>query len=109
MFNNYSYFPFQGMQPSMSLFSRLRGLNIGEILNGAQRTLNVVNQAIPIFYQIRPLWNNTKTIFKIANAINENDNKNSKKTNDESQKIDINKKVETNKSNIKYNEPVFFI
>ena len=107
MFNNYPYVPF-GMQPSMSLFSRLRGLNFAEILNGTQRTLNVVNQAIPIFYQIRPLWNNTKTIFKIANAINEDDSKKEMiKTNDIKQNIDIKEKETTKKTN--YNEPVFFL
>ncbi len=105
MFNNYNYFPFQGMQPRLSLFSGLRNLNFGEILNGAQKTLNVVNQAIPIFYQIRPLWNNTKTIFKIANAINDDDKKvvnNTAPKNEE-------KIQETKKSDVKYNEPVFFL
>ena len=106
MFNNYSYFPFPGVQPRLSLFGGLRNLNISSILNGTQRTLNVINQAIPIFYQIRPLWNNTKTIFKIANAVNEDDNKNNK-TNDFKQN-DV-KKQETIKTDNKYNEPVFFI
>ena len=106
MFNNYNYFPFQGIQPRLSLFSGLRNLNFGEILNSTQKTLNVVNQAIPIFYQIRPLWNNTKNIFKIANAINEDDNKNNEKTNDIPKKDDG--KTET-KRQINYNEPVFFL
>ncbi len=102
MFNSYPYFPFSNMAPRFSLFGGLRGLNLGDILNGAQRTLNVVNQAIPIFYQIKPLWNNTKTIFKIANAINEDDGQ---KETPKQQNVE----QTTSKPEIKYNEPVFFI
>lgn len=53
-----------------------QGLNIiknikwGAILDGTQKTLGVVNQAIPVFYQIKPLVENTKTMFRVANAIN---------------------------------------
>ena len=42
-------------------------------LNGASKTLNVVNQAIPIFYQVRPMINNAKTMFKIIGAVQDND------------------------------------
>ncbi len=38
-------------------------------LNGASKTLNVVNQAIPIFYQVRPMFHNAKTMFKILGAV----------------------------------------
>lgn len=38
-------------------------------LNGASKTLNVVNQAIPIFYQVKPMFNNAKTMFKIMGAV----------------------------------------
>lgn len=105
MFNNYNYFPF-GMQPRFSLFRGLRGLSLGDILAGTQRTLNVVNQAIPIFYQIRPLWNNTKTIFKIANAINEDNTTKTQKTNNVITKEVTKEEV---KPNVKYNQPVFFL
>lgn len=107
MFNNYNYFPFQGFQPRLSLFSRLRGLNFGEILNSTQKTLNVVNQAIPIFYQIKPLWNNTKTIFRIANAINNDDKKTPINTNTNSIDTTKKEKIDTDVNNS--NQPVFFI
>ena len=42
-------------------------------LNGASKTLNVVNQAIPIFYQVRPIINNAKTMFKIMGAVKDDD------------------------------------
>ena len=50
-----------------------RGINWNNLLNNTQRTLGIINQAIPIVYQVRPLLNNARTLFKIAGAINEND------------------------------------
>ena len=53
-----------------------KGLNIfknikwGTILDGTQKTLGVINQAIPIVYQVKPIVNNAKTLFKVANIIN---------------------------------------
>ena len=58
-----------------SLLSRsisiLKSIKWGAILDGTQKTLGVVNQAIPIVYQVKPMLNNAKTLFKIANAITE--------------------------------------
>ncbi len=50
-----------------------RGINWNNILNNTQRTLGIINQAIPIVYQVKPLLNNARTLFKIAGAINEKD------------------------------------
>ncbi len=104
MYNNPYFNPYVNFQVKPSLFSKLKSLSFTEILNGTQKTLNIINQAIPIVYQVKPLINNTKTILKIATAIN-NDNK--QKTNIE-KKEEIKKETTTNK-NIKYNEPTFFI
>lgn len=57
-------------------FSILKNVKWGAILDGTQKTLNVINQAIPIVYQIKPLANNAKTLFKIANIINTPSNEN---------------------------------
>lgn len=74
------YMPYFNMYPSMSipgaassasrgLFARLfgRGLNWGNILNTAQKTLGLVNQAIPVIKQVTPVMKNAKTIFKVMN------------------------------------------
>lgn len=45
------------------------------ILNGASKTLGVINQAIPVVYQIKPIWTNAKTMFRMAKAINSTDKK----------------------------------
>ena len=48
----------------------LKGIKWGTLLDGTSKTLGVINQAIPIVYQVKPFVNNAKTIFKIANEIN---------------------------------------
>lgn len=47
----------------------LSKFSFSSFLNGASKTLNVVNQAIPIFYQVKPMFNNAKTMFKIMGAV----------------------------------------
>lgn len=103
MYNNPNFFSYQSYHPRNSLFSNFKRLNFSEILNGTQKTLNVINQAIPIFYQIRPLWNNAKTMLKIASAINVNEKQ------DKIVKNNPQKEIIKKENNIKYNEPVFFI
>lgn len=50
-----------------------RGINWNSILNNTQRTLGIINQAIPIIYQVKPLLNNARTLFRVATALNSND------------------------------------
>ena len=71
------------------------------ILNGASKTLGVINQAIPVFYQVKPIWNNARTMFKVVKGLNSSDNStsNTKKENIQT------KQKELNKSS---NAPVFF-
>ena len=54
-----------------SIGNNIKKINWGNILNNTQKTLNVINQAIPIIYQVRPLFTNAKTIFRIADAVKE--------------------------------------
>ena len=55
-----------------SLFTVLKNIGWSNILDGTQKTLGVINQAIPIVYQVKPVVSNMRSIFKIANAINSN-------------------------------------
>ena len=52
----------------------LRKINWLNILTNTQKTLNVINQAIPIYYQIKPIWGNAKTMFRMVNALKEDGN-----------------------------------
>lgn len=54
--------------PRMGLFRRMFGnINFASILNGTQRTLNIVNQTIPLVKQAKPIFKNAKTMFKVMN------------------------------------------
>lgn len=44
-----------------------RGFSFSRLLNGAQKTLNFVNQAIPVVKQVSPMMKNAKTMFKVMN------------------------------------------
>lgn len=46
-------------------------MNWGGLLSNAQKTLGVINQTIPIVYQVKPMINNARTMFKIANTLKE--------------------------------------
>lgn len=85
-------YPNPYMRPS--LFSMLKNIGWSNLLDGTQKTLGVINQAIPIVYQVKPVVSNMRSIFKIANAIKSPDNNQS-----------------TNKStnNINTNKPIFYI
>ena len=91
--------------------SLLGGIKWSSILNGTQKTLGIVNQAIPIIKQAGPVINNAKTMFRVmsefkkidslpqTNIVNEN-----KQT--EQSANDINKSSE--KANYNQNGPIFF-
>ena len=69
-------FPNQFVRPS--LFSKglsaAKGINWGGLLDGTQKTLGIINQAIPIVYQVKPILTNAKTMFKIADVMKQTDN-----------------------------------
>jgi len=52
-----------------------RGLNLTKsinwsgLLDGTQKTLGVINQAIPIVYQVKPIISNARTMFRIADQL----------------------------------------
>lgn len=60
-----------------SIFSKI---NWSSLLSNAQKTLGVVNQAIPLYYQVKPVFKNLKALGKIGKEftkISENNNQNS--------------------------------
>lgn len=57
-------------QPGLfrSLFRRgTTNFSFSNLLNGAQKTLNVANQGINLVRQVHPIINNAKTMFKVMN------------------------------------------
>ena len=80
-------------------------VTFSSLLNGASKTLGVINQAIPVFYQVKPIWNNAKTMFRVIKEINTNDTSSNNKENTTNTTNTIN--VNKNKENS--NSPTFFV
>ena len=104
--NYYPYFngfPYMSMaQPAKAgIFKSLfGGIKWSSILNGTQKTLGIVNQALPLIQQAKPVFNNAKTMFKVMNEF--------KKVDTPIQNYDYST-VNTKKSEtISNNNPTFF-
>lgn len=52
-----------------NLLTRGIKINWSNLLEGTQKTLGVINQAIPIFYQMKPIFNSAKTMIRIADGL----------------------------------------
>ncbi len=77
-------------------------------LSGASKTLNVVNQAIPIYYQVKPMISNAKTMFKVMKAVKTPDYQQSQhKTN--AYNIKSEKNTSTNSNYSSNGNPTFFL
>lgn len=97
-----------------SLFSRLfrgaagsgaiakgAGINWGTLLTNTQKSLGIINQAIPLVYQVKPIFSNAKTMFKIADAL---------KSDKKSTSSNSNHVTNNNSNNIDDNNlPIFYI
>ncbi len=77
-------------------FSSIHNINWENFLNNAQKTLGIINQAIPIAYQIKPIMNNAKTMFRVMGAMREDP-------------IPTENKVEEQQPVTHSNQPMFFI
>src|SRR5574344_2171483 len=68
-YNPYYFTPYAIPQVSRGLFIGLlgKGISFSSILSGTQKTLNIVNQAIPMVKQVTPMFKNAKTMFKVMN------------------------------------------
>lgn len=101
-------YPNQFTNPS--LISKLLNLKDtikwSELLEGTKKTLDVVNQAIPIYYQVKPIISNAKTLFKVANVINNNTTEVIAE-NEEQDQSEIKEEVSTTSS--KNNSPIFYL
>ncbi len=109
MFNSgyNNFYPYQNYGIKRGFFSNLKGrVNWSNILNNTQKTLNIINQAIPVMYQIKPIWNNTKTIFKIMGAIKDDDKPNKENIN-KSNPTTTN--INSTNSVVNDNSPNFFL
>ena len=94
-------FPTAYVRPSLlsRSLSAAKAINWSNLLDGTQKTLGVINQAIPLVYQVKPLLSNVKTMFKIVDAVKDDDSLSTS---------DVNKTEEVIISN-NFNKPIFYI
>lgn len=83
-----------------------KAINWSSLLDGTQKTLGVINQAIPIVYQVKPLIGNAKAMFKIADALNNSNDTKTESINN-SQPISDENVVSKDRQNT--NRPIFYV
>lgn len=72
MYNQYFY-PYD-YRVKGNFFKSFRHINWSSFLDKTGKTLNIINQAIPVIYQVKPLFQNAKTAFKIVSALKNESN-----------------------------------
>ena len=111
MYNNPYYNPYMNNinfmntnmpKPRMGLFKGMSNIKWGTILNNTQKTLNVINQAIPVYYQVKPILTNIKSFGRLMTAFNEEESNNQINNTKTNENI-----TETKKEN--RTSPTFFI
>ena len=116
MANPYPYVGASNMLGAKTGITGLLGkLNFSNILSGASKALNVANQAIPLYRQVKPVINNIKMVGKIGREFtkmgNSNSNISSNDTNLDNENS-INNEISNDISNNINNNvpnPTFFI
>lgn len=79
------------------------GINWSNILTNTQKSLGIINQAIPLVYQVKPMINNAKTMFKIAGVMKGDSRSSNRSTRPNIENSSNNKSVEND------NKPIFYI
>lgn len=90
MFNQGNYFfpgngmPYGYMRPrGLGLFRNMKpfkNINWGNLFNNTSKALGVVNQALPIVKQAGPMFNNMKSMLRVASAFKDVTDSDIKKT-----------------------------
>lgn len=104
-----------------NIFSGLRRINWGGLINNTSRTLGIINQTIPLVRQVGPMVNNMRSMLKVASIFKDETDKPSTTKSTNTYTTSTNNKISTpnNNSNYKdvssikttpaYNNPTFFI
>lgn len=80
-------------------------LSLSKILSGISKGLGIVNQAIPIYKEIKPMMSNAKKVLEIAKEFNKSSNN---KTIDVVPKKEVTKSVTSEFLTNSSPNPVFF-
>ena len=99
-YNGFNPYTLPNQTATKGLLGGISKINWGNLLNNTQKTLNVINQAIPVYYQMKPIYNNAKTMFRLIGSFNDKSNNTPSQTNTTNSSVD-------NEKNIS-NKPIFF-
>ena len=98
-----------GIPKSGGLFAKfavLKSINWGGLLNNASKTLGVINQAVPLVKQVGPMYNNMRSMLKVASLFKDETSP-SVKTNNVSNKNNTNNRNNvSNKNNTRNNNVI---
>ena len=61
------FFPNPALYSSGGLSNLFGRISLSSILNGTQKTLNLINQALPLIKEAAPMMKNAKTMFRVMN------------------------------------------
>lgn len=86
-----------------------RGFNLSSIINGTQRTLSLVNQAIPVIKQVTPVMRNAKTMFRVMNEFKKVDSPTETKTSSQPTTNLVTENTQPETANISTGGPTFFV
>ena len=95
MYNQY-YYPYNYHNKN-GFLSNFKKMNWSNFLDKTHKTLGVINQAIPIIYQLKPIYQNAKTAFKVVNSFKEET------------KIEEQKKENIRSNTFSSNSPTYFL
>lgn len=83
------------------------GLTLPKILGGLQKTLNIANQLIPIYTQVKPMIKNAQSAFAVAKGVLATSSVSSPTTKNITSDIEEKKEQALPVQNL--NNPVFFL
>ncbi len=80
------------------------GLTIGKVVSGISKTLGIVNQAIPIYREVKPMIGNAKNMFSIVKEFSKGSNSTNIVSNTSGTNIETSpkKRVEQNNSTLTF-------
>ena len=102
-----TYFSYTILEGDVMYPGNFSGLSFGKVIGGISKTLNLVNQAIPLYKQMRPLISNAGSILSIFREFNKPDvvkNSNEKSITMHDASLPIKTKIPS----ISTNSPTFF-
>lgn len=91
-----------------SAFSGLKKINWGGLINNTSKTLGIINQTIPLVRQVGPMFNNMRSMLKVASIFkDETDAPSKKKINNNFSNTQTNNYQNSNRQHFSQQTPIY--